>query len=303
MSPFPIFHNLDNPASFPALSSYSAEQISLPLEQPLFNVHQKAADLAALDAISEDDLLAIVKFLFSSAPGAQSLPTGNPNILQESSSEFQNDFTAAVRTRLPHPRVAHACDHCRRRKTKGTVLWGTAKRRSRKPYDVSIPYRPRPCASAPTPPHIAAPRVTYPSVMLPNPTSFWSFEDGMSASQANTTSNAPFIKPPMQVPTVWSAPAQCDWQDVDFDVQSIPFSPSSCPSLWSDDSSRGSSPLGTPISATFTSASPLFFSSEETILNPDEIETSFDDLYQGLTSEWYSLSQRWPDETESIFAQ
>lgn len=121
MSPFPIFHNLDSPASFPALSSYSAEQISLPLEQPLFNVHHKAADFAALDAISEDDLLAIVKLLFSSAPGAHSLPNGNPNILEESPSEFQNDFTAAVRTRLPHPRVAHACDHCRRRKTKVNI--------------------------------------------------------------------------------------------------------------------------------------------------------------------------------------
>jgi hypothetical protein len=121
MSPFPIFHNLDSPASFPALSSYSAEQISLPLEQPLFNVHQNAADLAALEAISEDDLLAIVSFLFSSAPGAHSIPTGNLNVLEESPSEFQNDFTAAVRTRLPHPRVAHACDHCRRRKTKVNI--------------------------------------------------------------------------------------------------------------------------------------------------------------------------------------
>ncbi|KIK37386.1 hypothetical protein CY34DRAFT_810377 [Suillus luteus UH-Slu-Lm8-n1] len=139
--------------------------------------------------------------------------------------------------------------------------------------------------------------------MLPNPTSFWSIEDGVSASQANTTSNAPSIKLPMQVHTVWSAPAQCDWQGVDFDVQSIPSPPSSCPSLWSDNSSRSSSPLGTPISATFTSASPLFFSLEETALNSDEIDVSFDDLYQGLTSEWYSLSQSWLDETETVFAQ
>ncbi|KAG2752081.1 hypothetical protein P692DRAFT_20830285 [Suillus brevipes Sb2] len=107
----------------------------------------------------------------------------------------------------------------------------------------------------------------------------------------------------MQVPTAWSAPAQCDWQDVDFDVQLIPSPPSSCPSLRSDNSSRGSSPLGTPISATFTSASPLFFPLEETALNSDEMEASFDDLYQDLTSEWHSLLQSWPDETETIIAQ
>ncbi|KAG1725383.1 hypothetical protein EDB19DRAFT_1756291 [Suillus lakei] len=301
------------------------------MEQPLY--HPKAADLAVLEILPEDDLLALVELLSSSAPGAQEL-----------SSEVRNDFTAAIRTKPPHPRVAHACDHCRRRKTKccgeqpvctsckkrgrlcqWTPIKTTKERRSRKPYDVGIEYNPRPRAPAPTAPYIVAPRATYPSVLLPNPTTIWSIEDAISASQAGTTMNAPTgwsapaqydhreayptmnapVKPIMQAPTGWSAPAQYEWQDIDVDIQWIPSPPSSCPSLGSDFSSRESSPLGTPTRAnsTPTSASPLFSSVEEQASNFDDIDVFFSDLYQGLPPDWSSLLHSWPDETETFFAQ
>ncbi|KAG2126725.1 hypothetical protein BD769DRAFT_1388047 [Suillus cothurnatus] len=223
MSTFPNFHNLNSGAGLPGLSSYSAEQISLtPMEQPLYD-HQKTADLAALDLISENDWLVILGLQPSSVPSAHV----DNNIMEESLSDARNDFTAAIRSKAPHPRVAHACDYCRRRKTKcsgeqpvctsckkrgkvcqWTPLKTTKDRRSRKPYDVDFEYNPRPRASAP---HIVAPRATYPSVMLPNPMAIWSVEDAVSASQSSTISNAPTT----QTLTGWSAPAQYGWQDVD----------------------------------------------------------------------------------------
>ncbi|KAG1757986.1 hypothetical protein EDB19DRAFT_79007 [Suillus lakei] len=338
MSTFPIFNNLHSPASFPGLPSfYSAEQISLPpMEQPLYD-HQKAADLAALEAVSEDDLLAIIRLLSSSVPGAHSLPGDHPTVLEESPSKFQNDSTAAIRTKPPYPRVAHACDHCRRRKIKcsgeqpmctsckkrgrvchWTPLKTTKERRSRNPYDVGIEYNPRPRAPAPSAPYIVAPRATYSSVMHPNPMAIWSIEDSISSQGGNAPTgwsvpaqydcqeayptNAPSVKPPMQAPTGWGVPAQYDWQDVDVDVHWIPSPPSSCPSLGSDMSSRGSSPLGTPTSAnsSLDSASPLFYSVEEAASNFDAI---VNDLYQGLSPEWSSFLQSWSDETEMLFAQ
>ncbi|KAG2122781.1 hypothetical protein DEU56DRAFT_831303 [Suillus clintonianus] len=306
MSIFPTYHNLTSPAGFPGLSSsYSAEQISLPpMEQPL--CHQKSADLAALEILSEDELLSIVDLLCSSAPGAHS---DYSTIMEEShSEEVQNDFTAAIRAKPPHPRVAHACDHCRRRKTKcsgeqpacssckkrgkvcqWTPLKTTKERRSRKPYDVDIEYRPRPRAPVP---YIMAPRATYPSsVMLPNPMTIWSTENFMSAP-------APIVKSTTQAPTGWSAPAQYDCQEVDINFNWIPSPPSSCPSLGSDVSSCESSLLGTPSSSNsrISSASPVEDSASD-------IDTFFSELYQGLSPEWTSLLNNWSDETEMFIAQ
>ncbi|KAG2145366.1 uncharacterized protein EDB93DRAFT_1152023 [Suillus bovinus] len=295
MSAFPIYHNLNGGAGFPGLSSYSAEQIfSTPMDQPLYD--QKAADLAAL----EHDLMAIL--------GLQSLP------VPESLPEIRKEFTAVIRAKVPHPRVSHACDHCRRRKTKcsgeqpvctscmksgkvceWTPLKTTKERRSRKPYDVE--YKPRPHASAPS---IVAPRATYPSVMLPNPMTIWSVEDAISASQATTTSNAssgpstppPAVKHTAQTLTGWDVPAQYDSDYVDFDSQWIQ---SSCPSLGSDDSdsSRESSPLNTPTRAD-SSPSPVHFSGEEAAQNFDDLDTFFKDLYGGLSPDWSSVLQ-WPE--------
>ncbi|KAG1821075.1 uncharacterized protein BJ212DRAFT_978017 [Suillus subaureus] len=318
MSTFPIFHNLNSGAGFPGLSSYSAEQISLtPMEQPLYD-HQKAVDLAALDAIPEHDLLAILGLQSSSVPCAHSFHVDS-SITEESVSDVRNDFTAAIRIKAPHPRVAHACDYCRRRKTKcsgeqpvctsckkrgkvcqWTPLKTTKERRTRKPYDVGFEYNPRPRAPAPSAPYIAAPRATYPSVMLPNPMTIWSIEGAVSASQTSTISNAPTVKPTMQTPTGWSAPAQYDWQDVD-----IPSPLSSCPSLGSNVSSRESSPLDTPTPANSipTSTSPLYFPVEEAAQNLDDIDVFFKNLYQGLSPDWSPVLKSWPDETEMLFAQ
>ncbi|KAG2028209.1 hypothetical protein BDR03DRAFT_1030923 [Suillus americanus] len=301
------------------------------MERPLYD-HQKAADFAALDAISEADLLAILGLQSSSAHSLHVDST----IMEESLSDVRNDFTAAIRTKAPHPRVAHACDHCRRRKTKcsgeqpvctsckkrgkvcqWTPLKTTKERRSRKPYDVGLEYNPRPRAPTPSAPYNVAPRATYPSVMLPNPMTIWSIEDAISASQASTTSNAssgrsvpvqyncfpttnvPTVMPTMQTPFGWSAPAQHDWQDID--VQLIPSPLSSCPSLESNISSRESSPLGTPTRA--NSTIPLYFPVEEAAQNFDDMNVFFKDLCQGLSPEWPSVSQSWPDETEALFAQ
>jgi hypothetical protein len=119
MSTFPIYPNLNSGTGFPSLS-YSAEQTTMslatPMDQPLYD-HQKAADLAMLDMLSEDDLLAILGYQSS---GTHPLHVGGT----ESVSDVQNDFefTAAIRSKAPHPRVVHACDHCRRRKTKVSTL-------------------------------------------------------------------------------------------------------------------------------------------------------------------------------------
>lgn len=119
MSTFPIFHTLNSGAGFPGLSSYSAEQISLaPMEQPLYD--QKAADLAALDLIPQDDWLTILGLQSPSTPGAYWMHVDSP---PSAESDVQNDFTAAIRTKVSHPRVSHACDYCRRRKTKVSVLF------------------------------------------------------------------------------------------------------------------------------------------------------------------------------------
>ncbi|KAG1804706.1 uncharacterized protein HD556DRAFT_1325580 [Suillus plorans] len=300
MSTFPIFHTLNSGAGFPGLSSYSAEQISLaPMEQPLYD--QKAADLAALDLIPEDDWLKILGLQSSSAPGEYWMHVDSPPIAE---SDVQNDFTAAIRTKVSHPRVAHACDHCRRRKTKcsgeqpvctsckkrgkvcqWTPIKTTKERRSRKPYDVGSEYRPRPSTSAP---YIVAPRATYPSVMLPNPMTIWSIEDAMSAAQASTISNASSSRSElsMQTPTGWSPR-----YDSDCDVEWIPSPSSSCLSLGSDDSSRESSPLDTP------TPDPIYFSGEEPA---QDIDDFFKDLYQALSPEWSSVLQSWP---EMPFAQ
>lgn len=137
MSTFPIYHDLVSGTGFPEFPSYSesAEQLSIsstPMhsDQPLYD-HQKAADLAVLGILSEDELLAILGLQFQSSvvPGALPLHVGgttniNINIVEESDSvsdvrnDNDNDFTAAIRSKAPHPRVVHACDHCRRRKTK-----------------------------------------------------------------------------------------------------------------------------------------------------------------------------------------
>lgn len=306
MSTFPIFHTLNSGAGFPGLSSYSAEQISLaPMEQPLYD--QKAADLAALDLIPEDDWLTILGLQSSSAPGAYWMHVDSPPIAE---SDVQNDFTAAIRTKVSHPRVAHACDYCRRRKTKcsgdqpvctgckkrgkvcqWTPIKTTKERRSRKPYDVGSEYRPRPSASA-SAPSIVAPRATYPSVMLPNPMTIWSIEDAMSAAQASTISNASSSR---------SAPSPTGWSpqyDSDCDVEWIPSPLSSCPSLGSasDDSSREWSPLDTPARANST-PDPIYFSGEEPAQSFDDIDDFFKDLYQALSPEWSSV---WP---EMPFAQ
>jgi hypothetical protein len=343
------------------------------MDQPLYD-HQKAADLAALDVLSEDDLLAILGLQSSSMPGVQSLHVGS-TITEESLSDVRNDVASAIRTKPPHPRVAHACDYCRRRKTKvstqclystladvrgkcsgehpvctsckkrgkacqWTPLKTTKERRSRKPYDVGFEYNPRHRASAPSAPFIVAPRATYPSVMLPNPMTIWSIEGAVSASHAITnlnpssdwsvpaqddcypTTNVPTAQPTMQTPTGWSVPAQDDcypttnvptaqptmqtltgWStptqyDVDDDVQWIPSPLSSCPSLGSDISSRESSPLDTP-----TRANSIPTSVEEATQNFADIDVFFKDLYQGLSPEWSSVLQSWPDETEMPFAQ
>ncbi|KAG1738363.1 uncharacterized protein EDB91DRAFT_1337039 [Suillus paluster] len=302
MSAFPMFYTL-NTSTFPGLSTpFPAEQVTLPLsEVPLS--HQKSADLPAQDAMSQDELLAMVTSLLStSVPGAHSSPVDHPISFEESPSQF----TAAIRTKL-HPRVAHACDHCRRRKTKcsgdqpvcdsckkkgracqWTPIKTTKERRSRKPYDV-VEYRPRPSAPAPTAPYIAAPRPMYPSVMLPNPMTLWSTQDLMSASQATTMANIPMVKPVVQAHTGWSAPVQYDWQDLNVDIQWIESPPSSCPSLASSVSSCESSPPRTPVNVeeALVSASPLFV--EEALPNFDDTDAFFRELFGSLPSEWSPL--------------
>ncbi|KAG0702949.1 hypothetical protein DFH29DRAFT_998904 [Suillus ampliporus] len=328
MSIFPTFHMLNTP-DFPTLSTSSpAEQASLPLmDTPLY--HQKSADLAALDAVSRKDLIAICAS-FLSKPCAHSLPINHPIAFEESPSQF----TAAIRTKPPHPRVAHACDHCRRRKTKvspkmsfhptlanvrgkcsgdqpacdsckkkgrecqWTPLKTTKDRRSRKPYDISIEYKQR--ARAPTPPathfalptapYIAAPRMTYPSVMLPNPWALWSTEDAISAPQAVTIPDLPIAKSGVQGLTGWSAPAQ-DWQDIDLDFEwSLPSPPSSCPSLTSEASSCASSPPHTPVAV-----------EEVAPPNSDEMDAFFRDLFQ--SPEWSTLPNMGSAEVEMPFIQ
>ncbi|KAG1770959.1 hypothetical protein EDD22DRAFT_10958 [Suillus occidentalis] len=330
MSTFPIYHDLVSGTGFPGLSSYSAEQLSIsptPMDQPLYD-HEKASDLAVLGILSEDDLLAILGLQLQSSvvPGALPLHVGGTAV-EESVSDVRNDndFTGAIRSKAPHPRVVHACDHCRRRKTKcsgdqpvctsckkrgkvcqWTPLKTTKERRSRKPYDVGYEYHPRPRApaSAPSAPYIVAPRATYPSVMLPNPMTIWSIEDALAAVQASATFDAsagwsvPDCYPTtMQTPTGWNAPAQ---YDVDDDVQWIPSPPSSCPSLGSDISSCESSPPDTPTrtSSIPTSTSPLDFSGEESAQNFNDIDVFFKDLYEGLSPQWSSVLQTWPDEIE-----
>jgi hypothetical protein len=120
----------------------------------------------------------------------------------------------------------------------------------------------------------------------------WSVEDAVSASQSSTISNAPTT----QTLTGWSAPAQYGWQDVD-----IPSPLSSCPSLESNISSRESSPLDTPTRGNSipTSASPV----EDATQDFQDIDDFFKDLYQGLSPDWSSVLQGWPDETETFFAQ
>jgi hypothetical protein len=117
MSTFPIYHNLNNGTGFPSLPSSAGQTFSTPMNQPLYD-HQKAADLAMLDMLSEDDLLAILGYQSS---GTHPLHVGGT----ESVSDVQNDFefTAAIRSKAPHPRVVHACDHCRRRKTKVSIFF------------------------------------------------------------------------------------------------------------------------------------------------------------------------------------
>ncbi|KAG1738379.1 uncharacterized protein EDB91DRAFT_1337047 [Suillus paluster] len=295
MSTFPIFHTL-NTSTFPGLSTpFPAEQVSLPLlDAPLS--HQKSADLPGQDAMSQDELLAMVtSFLSLSVPGAHSSPVDHPIAFEESPSQF----TAVIRTKPPHPRVAHACDHCRRRKIKcsgeqpvcdscekkgracqWTPLKTTKERRSRKPYDI-VEYRPRPSAPAP---YIAAPNPT------PNPVTLWSTEDLMSASQAATMTNPPMVKPMVQALTGWSAPALSGWQDPDADLQWIPSPPSYCSSLTSDVSSRESSPPRTPVA------------SEEAPPNFDDADAFLNELYKSLSPEWSSLLHNGP-EIEMSFAQ
>ncbi|KIK43310.1 hypothetical protein CY34DRAFT_719859 [Suillus luteus UH-Slu-Lm8-n1] len=322
MSTFPIYHDLVSGTGFPEFSS-SAEQLSIsstPINQPLYD-HQKAADLAVLGILSEDDLLAILGLQYSVVPGALPLHVGG----EESVSDVRNDndFTAAIRSKAPHPRVVHACDHCRRRKTKcsgdqpvctsckkrgkvcqWTPLKTTKERRSRKPYDVGFEYRPRPRAPAPAP-CIVAPRATYPSVLLPNPMTIWSIEDALAAAHASAIfdasagRSAPDCHPTTttQTPIGWSAPTQ---YDVDDDVQWIPSPPSSCPSLSSDISSRGSSPPDTPSRANSipTSTGPLCCPGEDAEQNFNDIDVFFKDLYEGLSPQWSSVLQSWPDDTE-----
>ncbi|KAG2075350.1 hypothetical protein BDR04DRAFT_1228703 [Suillus decipiens] len=333
MYALPIFHNLNGGAGFPALSSYSAEISLTPMEQPLYD-HQEAADLAALDLISEDDWVTILGLQSSSVPGAHASHV-NSAIMEESVSDIRNDFTATIRTKAPHPRVAHACDHCRRRKTKcsgdqpactgckkrgkvcqWTPLKTTKERRSRKPYDVGFEYNPRPRAPAPSAQYFVASKATCPSVMLPNPMTIWSIEDATSTSQASTTLNASSsrsvraqydcypttsaqaVEPTMQTLTGWNAPADHDWQE-------IPSPSSSCPSLESGISSRESSPLNTPTRANSipTSTSPLCFPVEDAAQNFHDIDAFFKDLCQGLSPDWSSVLQNLSDETEVFFAQ
>lgn len=185
-----------------------------------------------------------------------------------------------------------------------TPLKTTKERRSRKPYDVGVEYRPRPRPRAPAP-YIVAPRATYPSVLLPNPMTIWSVEDALAAVHARATFDAsagwsaPDCYPTttMQTPVGWSASTQ---YDVDDDVQWIPSPPSSCPSLSSDISSRGSSPPDTPSRASSipTSTSPLDFPGDEAAQNFNDIDVFFKDLYEGLSPQWSSVLKTWPDNTE-----
>jgi hypothetical protein len=144
--------------------------------------------------------------------------------------------------------------------------------------------------------------------MLPDPMTVWSVEDALAAAATFNASagwSAPDCYPTTttQTPTGWDAPAQ---YEVDDDVQWIPSPPSSCPSLSSDISSRESSPPDTPSRASSipTSTSPIYFPVEdEATQNFADIDIFFKVLYQGLSPEWSSVLQSWPDETEMPFAQ
>ncbi|OJA18326.1 hypothetical protein AZE42_02809 [Rhizopogon vesiculosus] len=224
-----------------------------------------------------------------------------------------------VRMKLPHARVAHACDHCRRLKTKcsgqqpecascqrkGRVCeWTPLKtsklRRSRKPYDAWIPYQPpiAPKAKVLEQSRVATPRPTYPNVMLP-----WSIGGTiLSLAQAASMATAPMVETMVQEAfTDWSVPRQYGYQEgLDIHDQWTSSPPSSCPSSSSrsDSSSCESAPPLTP--KTPTSTSPSFSPTEEPQMPSDaDMEAFFHQLYRCISPMWSSPAS---NEFEKLFA-
>jgi hypothetical protein len=186
------------------------------------------------------------------------------------------EATGSIRRMKPsHPRVAHACDQCRRKKTKvstkvsvweasadirvqcsgeqpvcescknkgrvcqWTPIKSTSDRR-RKPYDAGLQYQRVNENRAKELPHIVVHKQMYPSALETVPSTTWSIEgiDSPLPPAVALTKSHP-VSPTSQVLMSWSAPVEDDRQDM-INPQWVPSFPASRPSMRSDVSSLAS---------------------------------------------------------------
>ncbi|KAJ8589558.1 hypothetical protein M405DRAFT_933393 [Rhizopogon salebrosus TDB-379] len=238
-------------------------------------------------------------------------------------SELFQNMSATIR--MPEPpraRVAHACNHCRRLKTKcsggqpecesclrkGRVChWTPLKtskyRRSRKPYDSWIPYLPPIAPKVSDCPRVATPRPTYPSGPLS-----WSIQGTvLSLSQSNSMAPTPMPETMVQHAfTGYSPPTQYGWEGRNIHPQWTPSPPSTCPSISRSESSSSetTTPPQTPrtIQDTPTPRSPSLSPVKEAsqVTHELDAEALLRELNQRVTPNWPIIDSY---EFEAFFAQ